>query len=295
MAGNGVNKAVSGYFMDTTLRNKILSDIKKNGYLTELNIGENLRKKGWTVQYNQAYLDPDLNKSREIDIIASYSKPSKRFSFSMVSVHLVIEAKMSHRPWVVFCTDKEKYGEDLSYSFMIRDNYSYRLLEEEVKGYIRQKTKFRGRNYYEAFKEHAEHSKIYEAVLTSSKAASYLRDKEESNLKNRNTVDFKFNEPITLKLILPVIVLDGKLVKASLKNDGDPDIEETGYIPIVTKYHDTKGNEETFMPDLITFNFLDRYILSITKWVNSLTEKIDKGREELWQEYVQSENSKNSR
>ena len=275
--------------MEASLKNKIFDDIKKNGYLTELNVGEKFRKKGWRVQYNQAYLDQDLNKSREIDLVAIYSIPTKTVSAAWVSIHLAIETKKSERPWVVFCSPKDNYAEDLSLHFnsTIRNNFSFPLLNKEAKGYIRNKIPFRGRNYYEAFKSYNETSKIYEAVLSSSKAARYLKEKEDEYYKNTE-LDFKFNEPITIKIFLPLIILDGQLVKAIIDNNGEPQLDDADYIPIVAYYHDNKGYEVTLSPDLITFKYLDGYVASIEKWIGILTKKIENGRESLWKEFMKS-------
>src|SRR5690606_30919067 len=125
---------VSGYLplMDETLKNKILHDISQNGHLTELRIGELCKKFKWDVKYNQAYLDTKTKKSREVDLIVSYQGKCDNNEFVSVTINLVIASKKSDKPWVIFCTPKEKYSfEDVSYRLVRRDNFTFRLLDEE--------------------------------------------------------------------------------------------------------------------------------------------------------------------
>lgn len=276
--------------MNDSLKNKITEDINKNGYLTELRIGEKFKKCGWDVKYNQAYLDSKTKKSREIDMITSYHGTSKGNEFAFVTINLIIESKKSEKPWVVFCTPKEKYSfEDVSYQLVRRDNFTFQLLNEEFDGYIRRKIPFRGRNYYEAFKNYNEESKIYESIISCSKATHYYKNlKDNNSYYNKNGLDFKFNDKITLEFYLPIIILEGILVKVTLDKKGDALIEEENYIPIVSSHHDEEGAEIKFLPDLFTVSYIETYIKSIEIWINDITNKINKGREKLWKEYVQT-------
>ena len=284
--------------MDEALKTKILQDIIQNGYLTELRIGEICKKCKWDVKYNQAYLDSKTKKSREVDIVASYHGKCDNNEFVSVTINLVIESKKSDKPWVVFCTPKEKYSfEDVSYRLVRRDNFTFQLLDEEFDGYIRKKIPFRGRNYYEAFKKYSEESKIYEAIISCSKATHYFKDlKENNSFYNKNGLDFKFNDQITLEFYLPVIILEGILVKVTLDKKGSGILEEESYIPLVASYHDEDGSEIKFLPDLITVPYIEQYLAAIEYWINKVTKKINQGREKLWNEFVQKgKNDENSR
>jgi hypothetical protein len=186
--------------------------------LTELHVGEKLKKLKWSIKYNQVYIDPDTQKTREIDIVACYHGISESNIFSNVSAHLIIETKKSDKPWIAFCTPKDKNSyDDINYQLTRWDNYSFSLLDKEFEGYVRTNTPFRGRSYYEAFKEFKEHSKIYESILNSSKAALFYKEKRDNVFTtNRNGLDFKFNDKVSLEIFIPVIVLEGVLAKVTL-------------------------------------------------------------------------------
>lgn len=284
--------------MDETLKNKILHDISQNGHLTELRIGQLCKKFKWDVKYNQAYLDTKTKKSREVDLIVSYQGKCDNNEFVSVTINLVIASKKSDKPWVIFCTPKEKDSfEDVSYRLVRRDNFTFRLLDEEFDGYIRRKIPFRGRNYYEAFKKYSEESKIYEAIISCSKATHYFKNlKENTSYYNKNGLDFKFNDQITLEFYLPVIVLEGILVKVTLDKEGSPILEQENYIPLVASHHDDDGSEIKFLPDLITIEYSESYLKALESWINKITKKINLGREKLWNEFIQNgEDDQNSR
>jgi hypothetical protein len=190
----------------------------------------------------------------------------------------------------VFCTPQKKHNfEDVSYQLVRRDNFTFQLLDEEFEGYIRRKIPFRGRNYYEAFKNYNEESKIYESIISCSKATHYYKNlKDNDSYYNKNGLDFKFNDKITLEFYLPIIILEGILVKVTFDEKGDALIEEENYIPIVSSRHDDAGAEIKFLPDLFTIGYIEAYIKSIEIWINNITDKINKGREKLWNEFVQT-------
>ena len=81
---------------------KIIKDIEKSGFLTELKVGQKLSSKNWKVSFGETYLDYDEKKSREIDIQAYKVKNNKDVNFQLVFT-VFIEVKYEPKnPWVVF-------------------------------------------------------------------------------------------------------------------------------------------------------------------------------------------------
>src|SRR5688572_29512818 len=87
------------------LEKKILEDIEKTGFVTELKTVSMLIDHGWRTQHSSTYEDKDNNISREIDIVASKVEYIKELGFRLV-FYLIVETKKSERPWIIFTTDR---------------------------------------------------------------------------------------------------------------------------------------------------------------------------------------------
>src|SRR6266571_2659950 len=89
------------------LEDRILADIRQTGFLTELEVGRILIKKGFRVESGRAYEDLDESKSREIDIVANTHIFAKDVGFRFFP-HLIIEIKKDlEKPWVIFLTKED--------------------------------------------------------------------------------------------------------------------------------------------------------------------------------------------
>ncbi|MGH8066352.1 MAG: hypothetical protein ACRERE_14175 [Candidatus Entotheonellia bacterium] len=60
--------------MGESLEQKVLKDIEKTGYPTEIISASVLQHRGWEVTHNPSYWDEDEGKSREFDILAFREK-----------------------------------------------------------------------------------------------------------------------------------------------------------------------------------------------------------------------------
>jgi hypothetical protein len=86
---------------------KILQELQKTGYPTEIVSASLMQWRGWGVIHNPTYLDDSEDRSREFDIRAykSFDFEDGRFS---IGVYLITECKKSEKPWVFFMTP-ERY------------------------------------------------------------------------------------------------------------------------------------------------------------------------------------------
>jgi hypothetical protein len=75
--------------------------IQESGYLLELRVQEVFRQAGWWVSPNEAYPDPQEQKSREIDLVAD-SNPPKPNEHVLVFMRLVVECINNGLPLVFF-------------------------------------------------------------------------------------------------------------------------------------------------------------------------------------------------
>jgi hypothetical protein len=88
-------------YVNEELKRKIMEDIKKTGFITELEIGSLLLRNGWRVGHSSSYNDKDLEKAREIDIIAYKGFYNEEIDFRF-GIQLIFEIKKTSRHWVIF-------------------------------------------------------------------------------------------------------------------------------------------------------------------------------------------------
>lgn len=264
--------------MDEELRKKIITDIKKTGFPSELKVASVLRKNNWTVEQNGTYVDYETNRSREIDI-KSYKLFKQKKSNFYFFLHLIIEVKKSERPWVFFTSKNEKepiFGfKGPGYlQIHVADNFDSKILSayEMGKNFPRNNEDTIGINYYEAFKSPNEPSKIYEALLSSIKAA-YHKVKESENHWETNTKKFDPNERIELDIYMPVVIIDGMVCKAALSDDESVTVEKSDYVPLEIS-HSTKPYDDhiSYYPEVMTLDYLESFLQKITTWGESITE-----------------------
>ena len=191
--------------MDEKLRNKILEDINKTGYLLELIVARKLYADNWRTFVNRSYVDPESKKIRESDVFAF-----KTFDCDNVyiKVNLVIETKKHNKPWLVFVNhyDAEITKEIRGFeTHLFLDNFDLSIIDTYQFSEMlpRMQVDFVGRNFYEAFKSPNENSKIYETIISVGKATIYHRDKESYEgaiLDSENYDKDKIPEDRLLKL-----------------------------------------------------------------------------------------------
>ena len=216
------------------LKQKILKDIKKSGFLSEMKTNEILINNEWTNTSNaETYFDKDLNKSREIDITAYKVKYVKERDIRL-GLHLIIEVKKSEKPWVIFCHDKSaKVHFGLGWGILnFSDNVTrHQLSYDEINSKNRHfNSKYYGTSYHEAFKEPSENSQIYSALISCCKAAVHQRELNSWDIEDKNGKENSKN--YDLQFFMPIVVFDGLLFQATLDSKGELDLAKIDYSPI---------------------------------------------------------------
>lgn len=254
------------------LKSKVLKDIQKSGFISEMMVNSILIKKGWLFTLcGETFNDKDLNKSREIDIV-SYKVLANEDDSVRVGVHVVIEVKKSEKPWVVFCQKKEHFFHNLVTLVMLRDSENINMDELSFsdigENYRHSKSNIYGSAYTEAFKGPSETSQIYSALITACKAAtSYQKKESDASMKNNKK---------QINFYLPIVVLNGKLFQAKLDESGDVEIEETNYCPINLNYSSDNYSQERFFPEIVTIDEFESHLDHLIEWQKSIFDKICK-------------------
>lgn len=270
--------------MDPEKKDKILADIKKTGFVTELNTASILLKHDWKVSQNSSYLDKDQDKSREIDIVAQKFDFEAKFRFRQ-EFYVAIEVKSSAKPWVIFTTSENNEllsSQDWQNLFSAENLLVWRHLgRDDIKKEFMRASCYRiGTTFHEAFKGPNQPSQIFEAVISACKAVTFMKESFEeirgvdlNDLNSYNPKEYHF-----LGVFVPLIVVDGELFDAHLNDEGEIELEEKDYIPLKFSYSSPKykrqslsSNAEslnylTFFPDIVTFKGLDAYLQKLDFW-----------------------------
>jgi len=264
------------------LKEKIINDIRKTGFISELQVGSILRKNNWSTNHSDHYEDKDLSKSREIDIIATKVKNDFENHLHLEFSLVIDVKKMNKRPWVIFSIDKEgslTQGwriQHSGYNDMKRfgENKQHRggLFSREVDhNNFKKNIKKIGVAFHEAFKPPSETSKIYESLISVCKATWYRNNRY--NFKSFD--DYNPDEPTEIYIYIPLVVLDGNLFEAILDNNGEIQLNEKELIQIKLNYSSPNYGKSDidFFPDIVQVNNLQEYLINTHDWIEGMFEK----------------------
>lgn len=266
------------------LNKRIIEDIQKTAFPSELKLAMTLKENDWTVEQNSTYYDFELDKSRGIDIIASKLFLDETNKLG-VSLNLIIEVKKSHRPWVFFSIPYVQ-EENLSYKgpgfrqIIYTNNFKIDNLPAEklMQEFPRNSKKFIGISYYEAFKSTKKKSDIFEAILSVIKASFYRRinDFGDSLHKEKNEENYKRPKflPSMFQMIhiyMPIVVLDGLLYEAVVKSKEDINLYNSSYVPLTTSYS-IKPYCKFFeyYPEILDVWYFKDFLIKVENWAYSL-------------------------
>ncbi|MDD4352967.1 MAG: hypothetical protein PHN56_00765 [Candidatus Nanoarchaeia archaeon] len=213
--------------MNKELENKIKEDIKKSGFPLEIESSLILNKKGWSVVNSSRYYNENKKDYSEIDIVAT-----KEHEIKGIKNILIIECKKFHEgQWVFF---KQEISKPNVYNLNIVENgrnissYSWfdknlmanhHYLKNPICTYsIVPHTKGKGEV------NEKKQKMIYDAVSQVVEALMFylIRDNKMLNQNNINEI----------YLVYPVIVFDGPLFSASVK-EGDIELKEENHIQLL--------------------------------------------------------------
>lgn len=258
--------------MSEDLKKKVIEEIRKTGYPTELRVGNLLSRLGWNVNYNRYYFDRDEQKGREIDISAFLLSSSKGLS---IGLHLIFQVKSSKKPWVVFSSKREifegggwhrlNYGNEVAITDLSEDE-----LEKESSLV---KISRIGRSYCECFKSENEKKEIFEALTSVVKASEHCLEKNKEAAK-RTEKHRRY-----LHFVEPVIVLDGLLYEAYISTKDELKVNEIAYIPVSFGF--ISGAYGRFgilgyLVDLLTLKELPNFLLVKKNWLDSIHTTLNK-------------------
>lgn len=254
--------------MNKDLEKKLLEDLDKTGFGSEMRSIRAINAAGWTTNAGAAYFDHDASITRNIDVVAV--KLARNFELELFfEYHLFIEVKKSEKPWVVF-REKDRFpdhGDAWNNPYFNR-NAPVQLgdLTPKIRTYsIRNGLGWLGYGVHEAFKKPQDTGRWYGAAVTACKACyDYVRHESFSSLKDEPS-GYPF-----LMLTHPVVVLDGPLTSAELNDEGEVTLEEIRWAPFEFEFSTEKYSAERYRVDLVSLDAIPEFLKILDKRVEEM-------------------------
>jgi hypothetical protein len=264
------------------LEHKVLEDLRKTGYPTEIVSASVMQHRDWYVLHNPSYLDDIEGRSREFDLRAYRRVVAQAPSELTVGVYLITECKKSDKPWVFFTTPEEYSGPQQGrlikrrggpqYVFWSDHSEYHPLIGDDdlhsFHHYFQQPR--RARTYHEPLKsrETADHAQmIYTAVQSAVKATLFHMKQDASTA--------------WLRIYYPLIVFNGDMFEARVTSATDIDLPRTDYVQLAYHYiepqqrHATWGEgEHTFVVDVVRMTYLEQFLATIEDEQNMIVARL---------------------
>lgn len=212
--------------MSDDLSLKLQTWLRKHGYPFELRVGRFFRAAGWEVEHNRFYADSDTQQVRELDIYARVSAGDGDRK-SAVTVSFAIECKSSpDKPWIVFSAEPDSMVSPLASSMAPGWLGSYSMLVGLPEGNQPLATfgvdRRLAHGMLRAFTDQkgGDPTSPYLAVSSAVQAAHTISHEFETfSLEQGPSVAI-------IHVVLPLVVLDGKLFEFFLDSHGEDKIVE---------------------------------------------------------------------
>ena len=186
---------------------KVREWLEKTGFPLEMAAAASLRQAGFFVRQSSTYADPQTDKGREIDVLASDDDWLGDFETSFV-----IECKASRKPWVVLKSNDALAAYNRLFAFAVMTQSARVAIADAldrgdpVSRFIKREDSG-GYGFRQAFSEDADPA--YSAAINVLKACHGLVNGRAPGV------------PVQKHVAFPVIVVDAPLFECSLQEDGD--------------------------------------------------------------------------
>jgi hypothetical protein len=251
---------------------KMRETIRRSGYLLEQRVEPIITERGYYVETNPVFRDAETGKSREIDVraLAAFRVNKKELDF--IFPVLLCECENNSQPTVFFTRESIvsfTYCEDLKVSgipVQFWDNDGYTSLADFTgmekfhhycKGDIAtQYCSFqlkKDKSSWIAFHTEEQHDTLDSLI----KAVDYELD---SHFKDWDLPDQIDKENINIQIYYPLLILQGDLYSAYLKNNRLM-LKKAKHIQFRKQYFSSFKNEvETYQIDIIVEDYLSHYL-----------------------------------
>lgn len=257
--------------MDDALRKKILTDLEKSGFGSEMQAVQRFVTRGWNCSPAYVYLDQDLQQGREIDLVAYHWMQENLSSEEcIVSFYFVVaEVKKSNKPWIVFGQripdghwERNDAWNNLAHCKGPWD-WPPKLVDPLSKYSLLTEQGFLAYSIHESFKDPGDKSRWYSAFVSVSKAGEHVFASEARDKGERSGPRMIMGPCFTF--VQPVVLLDGLLFTAELTRSGDVEISEIDEVPFRFTYRSPSYQRLNYRVDLVRLSKVGDYLARCEK------------------------------
>jgi len=257
--------------MNAELHAKILQDLQKSGFASEMRAIRAFRDAGWQCSGAGTYFDLDEGITRTIDLKA-YELARDReigdggFEFEY---ELFVEVKKSERPWIVFRQAEISKGTGDAWENPFVSHHPACPLGELTpllrQHSVRKKLGWMGYGVHESFKEPQDTGRWYAAAVSACKATyDFVRHEAFQHLDHMPKRTF-------LMMTHPVVIIDGPLWSAELRDGEDPNLEEIEFAPFNFEFGTANYKQKTYRVDLVRLESLTNYLKTLKERIDAIT------------------------
>lgn len=265
--------------MNPELQQKVIEDLERSGFGSEMRAAKVLLEAGWTVLSGANFFDRDRKRTREYDINGTLdvSRPGENDLLVEAGIRLIAEVKKSTKPWVVFKTpnlrrlqvsvmrSKPLFGDNAppkTYSAM-----------RSMSDPLRERLGWLGYGIHESFKNPTARSRWYSAFVKTYKAAGYEYELDENTrIAFETSKRYDPEQPTIIRFYRPVILLDGILFSAELDPNGETLLTEIDAASFDHQFRSPTADFGIFRVDVVTLAALNRYLQD---WRNHVIQLAD--------------------
>lgn len=267
--------------------------IKMSGYLIEQRAERIFKEAGYYVETNPVYLDAESGKSREFDIRAISARSINREERDFIFPVIICECINNAQPIVFFVKESPiafLYGYEVKVSgipvkFWRKDgyiNFSDFIGLEKFHHYCKGKfstqycsfKKVKNRSEWIACHDDEHHNTLDSLI----KALEHEISEHYDKLVIPDEPD---EERINIQIYYPLIILEGELYEAELKNK-DIELRKVNHIQFRKEVYSRSINErETYQIDIITEDYLQGF-LEVIEWeIDKIKRKFQRNRSQV--------------
>lgn len=257
--------------MDQEFRRKVVDDLLKSGFSSEIRALRSFRHSGqWGFRAGETYYDLDEHKTRQIDFSAYHPFGStKGGPIPSACFVVVAEVKKSERPWVVFPDRRdlvrawiERRSDLLFHTPLPNDATDYRELMWRHSPLF--SSGWQGHNVHESFKNPTDYSRWHSAAVSVAKASEdqlAWGSGAPDEINERKTSEAKSGTSAPYLLhVQPLIVLDGPLLAAVMDEAGELQIGELAGAPMRFHFRTPSYHRHFYQIDLVALQYLSEYV-----------------------------------
>lgn len=208
--------------VSTDLREAVTEWLNKQGFPLEMVVAAEFRRQGFLVIQSEFYEDPTTKAQREIDVAAHAQESTGK---RLVRITFIVECKVSRdKPWVIFTSETVALAKRAGVAQRAASRTGRRFLDAICyQQSIQQLPFFRlpdrpGYAMVQALREGGARDLAYEALAgVSAATAAEASEPDISSFFGRTDI---------IKVVFPVVVVDGKLFESYLDETGKIHVAE---------------------------------------------------------------------